>query len=347
MTIDAGTYKVDVGCGLIDGTGETSARIRGNNSSRRCCIVSDDNVFPLYGERVAASLADAGFSPAVFTVPAGEKSKDMATLGEAVSFFARSGLERDGLVFALGGGVVGDLAGFASAVYMRGADFVAIPTTLLAMVDSSIGGKTGVNISQGKNLVGAFHRPAAVIADLDTLTTLPREEYSHGLSEAVKTAASLDSALFARMEAGNPIHDTVETCIKRKSEVVLRDEFDFGERMKLNFGHTVAHAIEKLSSYTVAHGDAVAAGMAVVTRASVRAGICGADVDERLRSLLNKLGIPFSCGYNAAEITDACACDKKRTGGGYNVVVPVDIGNVKIERMSRDGLLEFVSMGLE
>lgn len=325
VTVELGarTYEIRIGSGLLDCAGAWCAeRVRG----RSALVVSDANVAPLYLDRVLESLRAAGFRVASAVVPAGEGSKSPAELFRLYEAALEAGLDRRSPVVALGGGVVGDLAGFLAATWLRGVPFVQLPTTLLAMVDSAVGGKTGIDLPGGKNLVGAFHQPALVAADLDTLRTLPRRETVAGLAEVVKYGAIRDRALLDRIEretagilagASPAVAEVVERCCRIKAEIVGADEREAGARALLNFGHTLGHALETAAGYgTLLHGEAVSVGMVYAARLSVeRTGLPVVEAD-RLEALLRALGLPVRhAGLAWADVRRAMSADKKTRGG--------------------------------
>jgi len=329
-------YPIWIGAGLLDDAALWRASLRG----RHVLVVTDAHVAPLYLERVREGLA--AFSHAAIVLPAGEEAKSLDTTARVLDALAAMGASRDCTVVALGGGVVGDLAGFAAATWMRGVDFVQMPTTLLAMVDSSVGGKTGVNLPAGKNLVGAFHQPRAVIADTATLATLPPREYRAGLAEVVKYGAIGDAAFFAWLEAhvdALNAHDpaalaeAIAVSCRHKAGVVARDERETGERALLNFGHTFGHAIEAASGYgSVLHGEAVAIGMVLAARASERLGRAPAADTDRLDTLLRKLGLPTTlpAGSDADALLARMRLDKKNVSGRLRLVLWRGIGRAEI-----------------
>ena len=304
-------------------------------------IITDENVAALYLERVRASFAAAGPAVATAVIPAGETEKNLSRVEWLYHRMLEAGLDRKSIIVALGGGVVGDVAGFAAATYMRGIAFVQIPTTIVAQVDSSVGGKTGVDLAEGKNLIGAFHQPAAVVIDPETLSTLPRRETSAGLAEVIKHGVILDADYFKRLEdlgqgllemdaarAGEVVRRSVEI----KAEVVSRDEREAGLRAILNFGHTVGHALEALTGYSrFLHGEAVAIGMVAACRIGREAGLCGDEPAERVSALCALAGLPISGeGFSAARVAEAFARDKKSVRGAPRFVLPEEIGRVKI-----------------
>ena len=323
-------YDILIGSGLLTGIGQLVTNI-GNAS--RICIVSDTNVWPIYGETVTSRLTDAGFECCSFVFPAGEAHKNTSTYLELLNCLAAHGLSRSDLIIALGGGVVGDLAGFAAATYLRGIRYIQIPTTLLAAVDSSVGGKTAIDLPSGKNLAGCFWQPCLVICDTDCLNTLPEDIFRDGCAEVIKYAILFDSELFAHLQQYGLQFDrewVIGRCIEWKRDVVSRDEFDTGERMLLNFGHTLGHAVESVSNYQISHGKAVAIGMAMICRTAEHLGICCSETSDQILAILNQFGLPCSVAYTIDELLAAACSDKKRSGGLINLIVPQAIGNCLI-----------------
>jgi 3-dehydroquinate synthase len=335
VELGARAYEVQVGAGLLD-----SPRLAALVPGAQAFVLSDSNVAPRYLSRVQRALA--GKQVQAFTIPAGEQEKSLARFGEAMQALAGFGASRDVTVLALGGGVVGDLAGFAAACWMRGVRFVQLPTTLLAMVDSSVGGKTAVDLAQGKNLVGAFHQPAAVLADLETLSTLPARELRAGLAEVVKAAAIADAAFFDWLEAhaeallaGDEalLEHAIATSIAYKAGVVARDEHERGERMLLNFGHTFGHAIETEQGYGgLLHGEAVAVGMVLAATLSTQLGRAPAADGQRLHALLTRLGLPTAlpAGLAAPALLARMRLDKKALSGVPRLVLWQGIGRAEV-----------------
>ena len=335
-----GDCPVFVRRGALDGLGAIAAPlVRG----RVAALVSDSNVGPLHAARAAAALEAAGFRVSARDVPAGEGSKTPARLAELWDFFHGARVSRQDLVVALGGGVVGDLAGFAAATWLRGVAVLQVPTSLLAMVDSSIGGKTAVDLPSGKNLAGAFHQPAAVVADPALLDTLPAREFSQGLAEAVKYGCIRDAAFFAWFEAraGAPFsaadaETLVRTSAAHKVAVVNEDERESGLRATLNFGHTVGHAVEKVLGYgTLAHGEAVALGMVAAAKLGEALGETEPGTAARIEALLAALALPTALGrvapgVSAAALAEAMLSDKKRYGGEIRFVLLDRIGSCRV-----------------
>ena len=287
-------YEVLVGQGLLAQSGELIAK---KAPPCTAAIITDDTVNILFGDAVQASLQQAGFKVCRIVFPHGEASKNMTTLSFVLEQLAGHRVTRTDLIVALGGGVVGDLAGFAAAVYLRGMRFVQLPTTLLSAIDSSVGGKTAVDLAAGKNLAGAFWQPELVLCDSDALKTLPEQYFLDGLGEAVKYGMAFDNTLLPLLQNGvaSRLPELVARCVAIKAGVVAQDEHDTGERRKLNFGHTVGHAIERCSGFSISHGQAVAIGMVIITRACVKKGITPPETLKTLLDVLTACGLPSTC----------------------------------------------------
>ena len=348
VKVNASTaYDIIIGEGLLAEAGRYCADALGKPC--RLCIVSDDNVAPLYLERVQSSLESAGFSTIKFIFPHGEASKSMTTLIELLEFLAQNHMTRSDALVALGGGVVGDLTGFAAATYLRGVRFVQMPTTLLAATDSSVGGKTGVDLVAGKNLAGAFHQPSLVLCDYTALDTLSPAIFADGCAEVIKYGAINDRAFFDSLYGGirANIENIIAECVMNKARIVESDEFDKGTRQLLNLGHTVGHAIEACSDLKISHGSAVAIGMVIVTRAAVSLGLCPYTDLCALVNLLRKENLPTECPYSAKELADVALADKKRKGNSITLVVPFGIGDSRLYTIPVDELESFISRGLE
>ena len=299
-------------------------------------LVSDENVHPLYGDRTAETLVKAGYDVQRIVITAGEQHKTMAAVSQLWEGFLEARLERGSTVVALGGGVVGDLSGFAAATYLRGVSWVNLPTTVLAMVDSSIGGKTGADLPQGKNLVGAFHAPRLVLADPQTLDTLPEDEVKNGLAEVVKHGVIGDTQLFSLCAKGLPhVKDHWDEVIRRgmavKINIVRADPFEGGVRQVLNLGHTIGHGVETASDYQIKHGEAVSIGMVLEARLAENIGLAEGGLAEKLAAVLGGLGLPTSVvpDIDAGRMFDSMKLDKKRAGGKVRFSLPVDIGRVE------------------
>jgi shikimate kinase / 3-dehydroquinate synthase len=331
-----GEYPVHVGSGLLPHLGG-ALRAAGIAAGTRIAVVSNPVVEPLYGAEVQASLQSAGFEPASCLIPDGERHKTLDTVAGLYEQFLAVELDRSGLVLSLGGGVTGDLAGFAAATFMRGVAFAQMPTTLLAMVDASVGGKTGVDLPQGKNLVGAFKQPVLVLVDPRVLATLPEAEVRSGMAEAIKHSVLADPSLFAELEAATPdlqqpLSDTqLARSIGIKVAVVQEDPLEQGRRAILNLGHTVGHALERLSDYSLRHGEAVASGMVAATRLAIRLGRAQPSLAGRIEAVLAAWGLPTRCPpFEVEAIWAAMAHDKKRRGRSLRWVLPRDLGDVEI-----------------
>lgn len=349
---DAHPYTISIGEGLLDDGNALSPHIHG----RHALLVSDTHVAPLYARRVEAALHRMRPELRVmrFTMPAGEQAKTLAHFGAVIDALAQSGATRDACVLALGGGVVGDLAGFAAACWMRGIDCIQLPTTLLAMVDSSVGGKTAVDLPQGKNLVGAFHPPRAVFADTSTLDTLPERELRAGLAEVIKYGAIIDAPFLDWLAAHaepllarerEPLVEAIARSCRHKAAIVERDPFERGERALLNFGHTFAHAIEAEQGYSghgsdaLNHGEAVAVGMVLAARLSAHLGMAPAADVERMRTLLAAFGLPTAvpAGLDRYLLLERMRLDKKTNASGLRFILWEAPGTARIVSDVPDG----------
>ena len=335
VEIELPSYRVLIARGALAEIGRIAAA---SARAHRYAVISDDTVAPLYAGRVRSALGEGRTK--LYTVPAGEEQKTRATWSTLTDAMLADSFGRDTAVVALGGGVIGDLAGFVAATYMRGLPFIQVPTTLLAMIDASIGGKTGVDTPTGKNLVGAFHQPSAVIADLDVLRTLPPEHLRAGLAEAIKHGVIADAAYFddvaeaapsivsGTRQAAAALERVVVRSIAIKADVVRRDEREGGVRKTLNFGHTIGHAIELRSDYRMLHGEAVAVGMVLESRVAERLGVAEAGTSDRVLQAIERSGLPASRPANQTpdEILSATRGDKKARGGVVEYALPVRIG---------------------
>lgn len=346
IRVDASrSYDVVISSGLL---AEAGRRIAALTGKVRAMVVSDDRVFPLYGETLTESLRDAGLEPAQFVFPQGESEKNLATYGLLLEELCRLRFTRSDLIVALGGGVVGDLAGFAAATYQRGIPFVQLPTTLLAAVDASVGGKTAVDLAGGKNQAGAFYQPALVLCDTDCLRTLTEGEYRCGCAEIIKYAMIGSPELFEEL-AQTPVRDRYEdmiaACVAMKRDFVQADEYDMGARMLLNFGHSFGHAAEKCSGYTLPHGLAVAMGMAAMTRSAAKAGLCPPETVEALEGLLCAYRLPTALPYSAEALAEAARADKKAAGDRLRIVVPEAVGRCRIQSIPAGDILLWLKRG--
>lgn len=347
ITVSASrTYDIRIGHGLLAALGEA---VRGLGKVEKVFLVSDTQVYPVYGGAAEASLKAAGYSVSSFVFPAGEESKNGETFLKLLNALAQAGLSRSDLLVALGGGVVGDLAGFAAACYLRGIRFVQIPTTLLAAVDSSVGGKTAIDLPAGKNLAGAFYQPSLVLCDLDALDTLPQEIFRDGCAEVIKYGVLYDPELFSQLEASGLDFDreaVIARCVALKRDVVMEDEKDTGSRMKLNLGHTFGHAVEAHSRFTLSHGKSVAIGLAIIARASASMGICSEADAARIVSVLKAFGLPVQTQYTAEALLPYLLSDKKRSGGTVNLILPEAIGRCVVSPTPVSQLQSILQAGL-
>jgi len=341
------SYDIEIGTGLLAGIGE---RMRTAGLTGRACVVSNETVSPLYSSVVMDSLSDAGYRPDLIVIPDGEEYKSLQWASHLYDRLLDMRYDRKCSLVALGGGVIGDLTGFVAATYMRGIPFVQVPTTLLSQVDSSVGGKTGVNHPLGKNMIGAFYQPVHVCADVTTLNTLPSEEFISGMAEVVKYGVIYDGEFFKYIEdnrdeilakeAGALAHVIKRSC-EIKAAVVAADERESGLRAILNYGHTIGHAIEMLTNYTgYRHGEAVAIGMVVAARFAHKSSLCGRDVEARVEAILSSLGLPVKLPALTPEsIMSVLTLDKKAEAGRVKFVLPKKIGEVVITADWKDELL--------
>ena len=339
-------YNIHIASGLLEQVGDHTASLF---PDRTAAVVTDTNVAALYLPAVLQSLKQAGLNTLSFVFPAGEHSKAAATYLELVEFLAEHHLTRSDVLIALGGGVVGDLTGFAAATYLRGVHLIQRPTTLLAAVDSSVGGKTAIDLTGGKNLVGAFYQPDLVLCDPDTLQTLSQDQFSDGAAEVIKYGM-LGSQTLLGMLAQAPISQQLEQvialCVGLKRDIVLEDEFDTGRRQLLNLGHTVGHAVESCSQYAISHGRAVAIGLCIITRAAVKKGICSESCCYLLETLLEQYALPQKTSFGAQELYEKCLSDKKRSGGQITLVVPTSMGKSELFPMPVEELKNWIEMGI-
>lgn len=338
-------YDISIGSGVLD---ELGRELKGLTKAKTVVLVSDSNVFPLYGERCLKNLKESGFDAKSFVFKAGEASKCMKTYEELLEFLCESRLTRSDALVALGGGVTGDMTGFAAATYQRGIAYVQVPTTLLAAVDSSVGGKTAIDLKAGKNQVGCFYQPVAVLCDTDTLDTLPESEFRCGMAEVIKYGMLGNARFFSELlekDAKAMIGHIIEVCVTMKRDIVQRDEFDKGERMLLNFGHTFGHAAEKCSGFSMLHGEGVAMGMATITKAACKLGFCDETTVEFMDKILDKYGLPKTIPYGVDELLDAALADKKIAGSEINLIVPVKVGRCEIEKVPSTALSDWLKAG--
>lgn len=340
-------YQVIIGSELLKDSGKYILASLGGIC--KIVLVSDDKVAELYADKVKTSLVEQGFLIEQYIFPHGEQSKTVATVSDLWQFMAEKQITRTDVIVALGGGVTGDLSGFAAASYLRGIRFVQIPTTLLAMVDASVGGKTAVDLPQGKNLVGAFWQPELVLCDYSVLESLPKEYFTDGMAEVIKYGFIGDRELLELLRVGvaDGLEEIIAQAIMDKKSLVEADEWDKGARQLLNLGHTLGHALEKCSNFRLSHGQAVAIGMVLVTKAAIKRKVCQSDVLEVMLELLSKYGLPIACEYGVKEIAEAALNDKKRLGEMINLVLPREIGKSELYALEVTELEDFVRDGMD
>ena len=339
-------YCVHIGEGLLSDLGNYTISIK---KPCKAAIISDSNVWPIYGNEAVNSLTVAGFEVIHYTFTAGEESKNGQIYLDILNFLASQQMTRSDLLIALGGGVVGDMTGFVAATYLRGISFIQVPTTLLAMVDSSVGGKTAIDLPAGKNLAGAFYQPDLVLCDINTLITLPTDVFRDGCAEVIKYGILYDSVLFEHLEKNGLTFDrqrVVSRCVELKRDVVADDEFDRGGRQKLYLGHTIGHAIEACSEFALTHGYSVAAGIAIVTRAAVTLGICTSEICKKICDTIRLFGLPTDTEFCAHELYIRTLSDKKRSADSVNLIIPKSIGDCLIIPRKTDELESFIEAGL-
>ncbi len=342
----ATSYEVKIGSGLLS---TLPQELSGVVSGKRVAIISDSNVWPLYGNVVETGLQNSGYFTCSYVIPAGEASKNAENYLAILSFLVENQISRADCILALGGGVVGDLAGFTAATYLRGIPYIQIPTTLLAAVDSSVGGKTAIDLPAGKNLVGAFYQPRLVLCDVDTLNTLPEDIFRDGCAEVIKYGVLFDEKLFQNlMESGLSFdrETVIAQCVEWKNKTVTADEFDKGCRMLLNLGHTVGHGIEACSHYAVSHGQAVAMGMAIIARYAAKCGICSDATAASILKILEVFGLPTKTAFLSEALAEVALSDKKRSGDTLSLIVPEKIGKCRIQPIPVDTLKDIIKAGL-
>lgn len=347
ITVSASkTYSVKVGKKLL---GQLGTEVADLVSGRAAVIVSDSNVWPIYGAEATRSMEKAGFQVISFVIAAGEASKNVEIYLKLLDFLAQHHISRSDCLVALGGGVVGDLAGFAAATYLRGVPYIQVPTSLLAMVDSSVGGKTAIDLPAGKNLAGAFYQPSLVLCDIDALSTLPEDRFAEGCAEIIKYGILYDAPLFIHLEESGKAFDreaVISRCIEWKKQAVMADEFDTGCRRMLNLGHTVGHSIEKASNYSVSHGAAVAIGISIMARSAAFNGLCSRAECERIIALLEKFSLPTNTDLSLDILVQHALSDKKRSGDTITLVLPATIGCCKLAEIPVSDLKNYVKEGM-
>ena len=348
-------YRVHMDRGLMDHMGALVCEdvLEGKSGDRHICIVADAFTHEKFSHRVESSMREKGFTVHKTVFPRGEDAKTMGNLERLLEYLADEGFSRSDMLLALGGGTIGDLAGFAAASYLRGVKYIQVPTTLLAAVDSSVGGKTAVNLSRGKNLAGALWQPSLVVLDFDTLDTLPRDQILCGMAEVIKSAVIGDPVLFEYIYNDDEkdrdvfMRECVEAAVKVKARLVEGDERDNGRRQLLNLGHTMAHAMELCSDYSLSHGMAVAVGMRACARAALKMGWSRTDCFTPLDRLLKKTSYDLSCPYSPAQLAQAALSDKKRRGHTITLSVPIEIGRCDLVKLPVDRLEEFFAIGMD
>lgn len=348
VTVNASkSYNIYIGDDLLGTVGE---RIKNELGVCSAAVITDDNVNALYADKVISSLEEAGFRTVKFVFPHGEDSKGIAVYSEILSFLAENHITRTDMLISLGGGIPGDMGGFAAATFLRGIKFVQLPTTLLSAVDSSVGGKTAVNLEAGKNLVGAFYQPDMVICDYTTLDTLPNEIFADGCAEVIKYGAIMDAEFFAFLK-NNDIKENIEyvitRCVEMKRDIVNEDEKESGIRAILNFGHTIGHAIEINSKFEISHGSAVAIGMMIASKGAYSLGMCDCDISEEIKEVLIKNNLPVSCDFSAEALYNVSCSDKKRSGNSIKLIVPEKMGKCVGKKVPTEQMLDFIKAGLE
>ena len=341
-------YKVYIGNGLIKNIGN----LLEPNEYKKYFLLTDDNVNDLYGDKIESYLKDQGKEIIKYIIPSGEDSKSLNMAENILEFMAENQIARSDVLLAFGGGVVGDLGGFIAGIYQRGMDYIQIPTTLLAAVDSSVGGKTAVNLKKGKNLAGLFKQPSSVICDIDLFKTLPKEEFTSAVGEIIKYSILFNKDLFERLKNGlnmdsKDLKDIIEECIRMKKAIVLEDEYDYGKRQLLNLGHTMGHSIEILSKYKISHGKSVAIGIGIMARACEEKGISSKETRESILQVLKANNLPTNTDYSPKELVEISKIDKKSTGDFINIIVIKDIGNCEILKVDFKELEKLIELGVE
>lgn len=342
ITPQSGGYDVMIGSGILARSGKLISDML-DDRNKRVLIVSDDHVAPLWLSKLTDSLKKVGVSYEIYIIPNGESSKNIDNYIKIIQTLEHYDFCRSNAVVALGGGVVGDLSGFAAATFQRGMGFIQIPTTIMAAVDSSVGGKTAVNLESGKNLLGAFYQPWLVLCDTDTFKTLPTDVVRDGCAEVLKYGVLANEGLFntivdshGRVAALN--EDVIAKCVSIKKHYVEKDEFDHGMRQYLNLGHTIGHAIEACSHYEITHGSAVASGMVIATRIALKLEICDPDCPMNIIEGIRSVGFDVNTSYNADELMQAIRHDKKRSGGNINMILPKRVGECLLHTMTLNNL---------
>lgn len=340
-------YDVTIGAGIL---GCCGALLKSVVPQCRVAIITDATVAGLYLETAEKSLSAAGYMVEPFVFYGGEDSKSLETLSRILEFLAEKSFTRSDIVVAFGGGVVGDITGFAAGVYARGIRYVQIPTTLLAAVDSSVGGKTAINLNAGKNLAGVFHQPVSVLCDPDCLSTLPPDIFASGAAESIKHGILASPSLFSMFSSGDvhkSLPEIIARCVSIKKQIVEEDEFDTGRRQLLNLGHTIGHAVEKLSRFSVPHGHAVAIGTVLISRVAERMGIAAQGISREISQVFVKNRLPVSTSFSPQELSSAALLDKKHSGGEITLVLPQRIGECVLKTFPIGELERIIGLGME
>lgn len=347
VTVNASrSYDILIGRGLLQTLPEQIQKL---GKVETVLVISDSTVNSIHGHTLAQIIKNADICVHSYVFPSGEQSKNGYTYLEIMNVLAECRLTRSDLIIALGGGVVGDLAGFAAATYLRGIRYIQIPTTLLAAVDSSVGGKTAIDLPTGKNLAGAFYQPSLVLCDTGLMDTLPEEIFRDGCAEVIKYGILYDSTLFSYLETAGLAFDretVISRCIELKRDVVTEDEFDTGIRMKLNLGHTIGHGVERCSNYSISHGKAVSIGMEVISKASAAMGMCTQETYQKIHGILKHFGLPAKTFFSSDELFQSMLSDKKRAGDIVNLIIPRAIGDCSIIATPINQLKNVIEAGL-
>lgn len=334
-------YEVLIGKGILK---ELPGVLKANTNAQKIVVITDDNVDKYYSKEVMSMLCESGYEAIKFVFSHGELHKTIETVSDILEFMAQNNITRSDAIVALGGGITGDVSGFVAASYLRGIAFVQVPTTFLAAIDSSVGGKTGVNLKAGKNLAGAFYQPRAVLCDTETFKTLPEENFKEGIAEAIKYGIICDKDLFDILKEGKnwDLEAVIERCVSIKAEIVAEDEFDTGKRQLLNLGHTIGHAIEKCSDFTITHGIAVGIGMAMVSKASDALGWTDDVIYPKVIEALKNNELMTEYDVRKEDLLSVMAKDKKRIGGSITLVVPKNIGESVLKKIPVEELKEVI-----
>ena len=347
VSTPSSSYQVLIESGALERAGSIYRELDKSPKGGMAAVVTDDIVDELYSSKLESSLSGAGYEVIKYVIPNGENSKNPEQLFKIINFLAENHLTGSDTVFALGGGVVGDIAGFAASIYLRGINLVQIPTTLLSAVDSSVGGKTAVDLPTGKNLAGAYYQPKLVICDYSTLNTLSDDIFADGMAEVIKYGAIYDNSLLDLLTGSREdnIEEIIERCVTIKSLIVGQDEKDKGLRQLLNFGHTFGHAVEKCSSYGISHGKAVAIGMVMMTKAAIKKGFCSEECLTPILDKIHSFELPDKTGFTAEEMYEALLSDKKRKGDSITLIIPEVPGKCRLYKTTISEAKELLTLG--